>query len=487
MKISLFKKQSITALSFSIFASLSASAVQTNELRVEANKNNTIPFFVSAKDTKSVSSLNASNSSKITKSYSGSHEVWPVQKKNSRERCVRWEDFRAPNMNSTAKSLSVNSTAKTNALNDLARAPQGECVEWETYYYYTNYGTADVFKSSDGILDKPVVVVQPYQFSVDDSPVEYSAYQFYSQINTSGLADDMIRDGYDVILFRYANVENGIVANANGLQVLLEKLNTISSISSTSVVGLSMGGVVARYALTKMEYTGTPNNVSTYISFDAPHLGANFPKSIMDNLKRLESKIDVFGCGLTNTCQNPRNDLRAILKRFDTQTFKDLIIDAPSGSSDRLAWQSSLANMGNFPSVPSLALTNGSHNHTTQGYPTTKMTTDFKLHRPWYLGGSKTFKIYTTPYKDNVAGGYLNSYQLASDKLVEEANGTPLTVFVASGQNHSFVSTNSALAGSPNNTPFTLVAEYPATNEMHMTLTSSKADAIKDWLKQHQY
>ncbi len=38
-----------------------------------------------------------------------------------------------------------------------------------------------------------------------------------------------------------------------------------------------MGGVIARYALRKMEDAGMEHQVSLYISHDSPHLGANVP------------------------------------------------------------------------------------------------------------------------------------------------------------------------------------------------------------------
>ena len=51
----------------------------------------------------------------------------------------------------------------------------------------------------------------------------------------------------------------------------------MGSTTPNVVLGQSMGGVIARYALKDMENKGLPHDPRTYISHDAPHLGANVP------------------------------------------------------------------------------------------------------------------------------------------------------------------------------------------------------------------
>lgn len=46
------------------------------------------------------------------------------------------------------------------------------------------------------------------------------------------------------------------------------------------VIGMSMGGLVARYALRHMETTNRIHDTKLYISHDAPHQGANLPLSL---------------------------------------------------------------------------------------------------------------------------------------------------------------------------------------------------------------
>ncbi|ROS01692.1 PGAP1-like protein [Sinobacterium caligoides] len=58
-----------------------------------------------------------------------------------------------------------------------------------------------------------------------------------------------------------------------------------------TVVGVSSGGVVARYALADLENKGQYHDVGTYISYDAPHRGANIPQSIQNLLPVMSSTI----------------------------------------------------------------------------------------------------------------------------------------------------------------------------------------------------
>lgn len=392
---------------------------------------------------------------------------WYIQSKETIRYC-EWWDGEIPRIAPIDSSIQIE-----------ARRPGRHCKLWTEYPKYT-YGTAHVYKGNDNVLDKPVVVVQPYHVSIDSSG--YTQQNFYNDVNSGGLMSSLRNAGYDVILYRYHNQNGGIAYNAKGIQLLLEKINSYSSVTSSSFVGLSMGGVVARYALTELEDQGKLDKVSTYISYDAPHLGANFPRTIIDNTKHLLSKVDSRLCGLSGKCREARRELQAILKKLDTKTFRELIINSPSGSSDRYALLSKLRSLGHLNTIPTLAITNGAKSK-TQGASSRKLTTHFKLHRKWYNGGSKYYKIYTNPSLDNTAGGYADFYLVFSNLIASQAH--PITPYVTVGQKHSFVSTNSALAGNESN--FTEVASYPSNNEAHMTLTYSKARKIRQWLDANQY
>ncbi|WP_394391440.1 esterase/lipase family protein [Shewanella woodyi] len=265
----------------------------------------------------------------------------------------------------------------------------GWCASWEEVEYTTKYGTANIYRSGDNILDKPVVVVQPYKFSLSDT--NYSASDYYSDVNNGGLLSSLRSAGYDVILYRYEKQDSGVTYNAKGLTRLLEMLKDVNTVTSTSIVGLSMGGVVSRYALAKLENANDLSNykVSTFISFDAPYRGINFPKTILDTSHSLLDKVDTTLCGLSPDCRQARRELESIISKMNTLTFKELVFTIGSSSHDQL--KSQLQQVGHVDSIPTLALVNGSRN-LTQGFPTQKQTTYFKLYRAWYNGGASTFE-----------------------------------------------------------------------------------------------
>lgn len=83
---------------------------------------------------------------------------------------------------------------------------------------------------------------------------------------------------YDII---YVDWENGVdymQRNAYALEKAIEYVNNEKTTSIPNVVlGQSMGGVIARYALADMENRGVDHDTRLFISDDAPQQGANVP------------------------------------------------------------------------------------------------------------------------------------------------------------------------------------------------------------------
>ena len=101
------------------------------------------------------------------------------------------------------------------------------------------------------------------------------------------LGDSLLKLGFDLVVLDLPDGGGWIERNA---MVCIEVINWINKMLALNcsehqiiVVGPSMGGQVARYALAYMEQNPGPNtndgnhNVSLYVSFDSPHQGANIP------------------------------------------------------------------------------------------------------------------------------------------------------------------------------------------------------------------
>ena len=169
---------------------------------------------------------------------------------------------------------------------------------------YVKYG------GTIGVLDKPLIFVDGIDFSREelidpDIVVDGQKYQAQTirhgstgwDIFASGREESKIdvttgqretfnlypaelgklrAQGYDIILLDFANGSTYIEKNAELLIRLIDKVQSKTS-AEIAVVGASMGGLVSRYALTKMEKTNNSHCVTHYISFDAPNQGANIP------------------------------------------------------------------------------------------------------------------------------------------------------------------------------------------------------------------
>ncbi len=61
------------------------------------------------------------------------------------------------------------------------------------------------------------------------------------------------------------------------------------------VLGASMGGLVARYALRDMELEGKTHDTRLYVSFDTPHQGANFPLGFQAMISHMNGMGIAFG------------------------------------------------------------------------------------------------------------------------------------------------------------------------------------------------
>lgn len=87
--------------------------------------------------------------------------------------------------------------------------------------------------------------------------------------------------GYDIVYVDFADAGTYIQSNAEYVMGVLDWVNSHKITNEQNVViGASMGGIICRYALAKMEQEGRNHCTGLYFSFDSPHNGANIPLSI---------------------------------------------------------------------------------------------------------------------------------------------------------------------------------------------------------------
>lgn len=102
---------------------------------------------------------------------------------------------------------------------------------------------------------------------------------------------DDIND-YDLIFLNFGNGTDFIQRNAFLLERVIEivngrKQNYNGTRQENVIIGMSMGGLVARYALRDMELNNEDHETRLFISHDAPHWGANIPVGLQAAVQHL--------------------------------------------------------------------------------------------------------------------------------------------------------------------------------------------------------
>ena len=183
-------------------------------------------------------------------------------------------------------------------------------------------GTGGV-DDSDQLLDKPFIVVEGFdawRITDPDDPRENFSFEDFIGAVGAGtgpgeidiplatgqtLNDAIEDDGYDLVFVDFDNGTDYIERNAFLVENIIEWVNAQKPAGADEnvVLGMSMGGLVARFALRDMEMNGDDHQTRLYISHDAPHQGANVPVAAQAAVTHLASAsiglgVGLFGAGL---------------------------------------------------------------------------------------------------------------------------------------------------------------------------------------------
>jgi hypothetical protein len=189
------------------------------------------------------------------------------------------------------------------------------------------------------------------------------------------------------------------------------------------VGGFSMGGLVSRYALAKLEAQCLDHQTSVYISFDSPHFGAWIPISLQ-NLAHFLKATPVLSKQINSPAS--RQLLWVHVEEVNGPIREDPL---------RTQFLAELKQFGNWPQRPRLlAVASGTGDNSGNGVPAgqpalnvnfgffngtellTQASGDAKVAR---LKGLQDKEIRTLdlPALDGASGGTLESFGIAGDKL----------------------------------------------------------------------
>jgi hypothetical protein len=241
---------------------------------------------------------------------------------------------------------------------------------------------------TDNKLDKPLILVEGFD------PENRYSYQTYFQpdglgirisLDFSGqtLAQALESSGYDIVFLDFKNGSDDIKRNAYLLENVIQWVNQQKALNNSTeknvVLGVSMGGLIARYALRDMEIRNVNHETRLYGSIDSPHQGANVPLGYQAAVRYLYGE-SILGVGFSSLSP----DLKQGYKVVNSPAAKQMLYYQLAGQGSSISIYNDPHNnfMAEYTEhglpqmwgIRNIAIANGSECAQNQGYaPYTKL------------------------------------------------------------------------------------------------------------------
>ncbi len=197
----------------------------------------------------------------------------------------------------------------------------------------------------DRVLDKPFIIVEGF-----DSDNSRNAAWYYSM--APRFFEEATRAGADVLLLDFADARVDMLENAAAVKRAVKYIGGIKTGSTQiRVGGISMGGVIARYALAN----GSGLDVSHYVSMDAPHRGAAIDQELLDWIRHPPTAVLVFSAFVSGAIV----PAQALL---NTKAAKQMLVYNPYANGEHDAFMDSTGGAGGpAPTNIGVAFSTGRH------------------------------------------------------------------------------------------------------------------------------
>ncbi|MBL4706940.1 MAG: hypothetical protein JKY48_00675, partial [Flavobacteriales bacterium] len=210
-------------------------------------------------------------------------------------------------------------------------------------------------------LIKPLILVNGFDF---ENIINFDFIM--DELASAGLSTSLQSNEMDLVFIDFENGSGDMYVNAELTRKIIEKVNELKEENLSEyqnvVMGISMGGVLARMALRDMEIDGADRETSNYISYDSPHKGANVPMALQYLIK------DLGGDAIANSAfgiegifewevENLLNDIDDILGIFGGSLdfdLSDLSLTSIGLSPDMSAKVILLTSMSQSPAAKQL-------------------------------------------------------------------------------------------------------------------------------------
>jgi hypothetical protein len=228
-----------------------------------------------------------------------------------------------------------------------------------------NGGTAWIYLADGAAaVSRPLIMVEGFP---GGHPPDY----LYDTLDQQGTATALRAAGRDIVIVGLDQGMDQVQRNADVLVACIREV--IARTGEPLVVGgMSMGGLISRYALMTMEARGEPHNTATFLTIDTPHGGT---------YTSLATQWFVHTClpflpalaGYAALLDSPAN------QQFDLWWLHDGTVQT---SPLREAFVRELAALGDYPKLPRLLAASSGRGDGARGAPAGAQTLDWSG-EPW--------------------------------------------------------------------------------------------------------
>lgn len=242
---------------------------------------------------------------------------------------------------------------------------------WNEERTYTHWGItyqAGILwgcNNGSGNFKRPIIIVPPYRPTVQS----FSMKSYFLQFDIGYMMNSLAELGYDVIFLRQEPGNVSLEIAGLGLAGVINMVNEQKLANfpnehwENCIIGYSMGGQVARFALKLMEKEHMEgrkphHHTRLYIPFDSPHLGANIPmftQAVYSDLRNLNVIANMAYNALTDEASKDMSVAHIAGSPFvETGNLSDgkVFLITPSPRLERVNFVSMLTNSFNHQFTP---------------------------------------------------------------------------------------------------------------------------------------
>jgi hypothetical protein len=210
---------------------------------------------------------------------------------------------------------------------------------------YNGFGTVKLTiddTNNDGIR-KPLIVAEGFDAGIILAPERINGMNTYSQFRTESFNGgtelrSLIYNSnkqYDIIYVDWNNGVDFLQKNAFALEAVIAWVNSVKIGTEKNVIlGQSMGGVVARYALADMEQSSLDHKTRLFVSHDAPQQGANIPVSVQYMFRHVTNLFNRYSAPYGTQV-------------IDVPFLENSILDQPATKQMLMNWVNGFSNIDN--------------------------------------------------------------------------------------------------------------------------------------------